>query len=140
MSASNIERFDQLAGRIFADLYEAFPLPKTLSDISHGEKGLDPVFNAEFFFVATVRWLASSGYVTHGKQDNRFVFEDCVLTAKGLEVLKATPDSLTESSIGSQLQDAAKSGLVDSVKTLVGKALAIGAAKGYTAAAAWISS
>ncbi|MOA26170.1 hypothetical protein D3C78_1469440 [compost metagenome] len=52
----------------------------------------------------------------------------CTLTAKGLEVLKATPASLqTGPSLGEQLVDASKSGTKELVRGAVGEALSLGA-------------
>jgi hypothetical protein len=149
--ASNIERFDLVTGAVFAFLYESFPEPVILDPIHYLEQiapdGQDPdvreeqKFGAIEFFGHTIHWLARTGYLTHDTRirSDLSIFEDCVLTAKGLEVLKALPDSITGKTLGSQLQDAAKNGLMDSVKSLTGKALGIGASMSYNAAAAWVS-
>jgi len=57
---------------------------------------------------------------------NPYVFEDCVLTAKGLEALKSTPSSISGKSLGQSLQDAAKAGAIESVKKLSGQVLSVG--------------
>lgn len=136
MTSTNIERFDQLTGRVFADLYAAFPIPKTLSDISYANASSteadesEQEVNPEFanLFVYTVRWLAASEYLTHSVQmmSSPYVFEDCVLTAKGLEALKATPASIGGKSLGQSLQDAAKTGAMDALKKLSGQVLSVG--------------
>jgi len=149
--ASNMERFDLLTGAVFAELYESFPEPVILDPYHYLQQiapdGQDQdvqseqAFGAIEFFGHTIHWLARTGYLTHNTKirSDLSVFEDCVLTAKGLEVLKALPDSITGKTLGSQLQDAAKNGLLDSVKSLTGKALGIGASMSYSAAATWIS-
>lgn len=149
--ASNMERFDLLTGAVFARLYESFPEPVTLEPYPFLEQiapeGQDheaqrvQSFNAIEFFGYTINWLEQTGYLTHSPQmrADLSIFDGCILTAKGLEVLKALPDSITGKTLGSQLQDAAKNGLLDSVKSLTGKALGIGASMSYSAAAAWIS-
>lgn len=149
--ASNMERFDALTGAVFVALYESFPEPVILAPrpfLKHiAPDGQDKVaqgeqaFGAIEFFGHTIDWLARTGYLTHRTQtqSDLSVFEGCVLTAKGLEVLKAVPDSITGKTLGSQLQDAAKNGLLESVKSLTGKALGIGASMSYSAAATWIS-
>jgi hypothetical protein len=137
--ASNMERFDQLTGAVFARLYEAFPEPISLdafpflsnivpSDQDEGTQ-YEQAFGAPEFFVYTVRWLAETGYLTHRKQSENIplTFEDCVLTAKGLEVLKSVPASIsTSNSIGQSLQEAAKTGSLDAIKKLAGEALSTG--------------
>lgn len=136
MSTSNIERFDQLTGRIFADLYEVFPMPRTLSDRSYssiieqdeqaadGKQSSDP----GQFFTATIIWLVTSGYITtfQASLNGRYTYDGCVLTAKGLEVLKSTPSSLGGKSFGQSLQEAAKQGSIETIKKITGEALSVG--------------
>lgn len=137
--SSNIERFDQLTGAVFARLYEAFPEPVVLdaypflAEIVPAGQDEDAeseqAFGAPEFFFHTLHWLAETGYLTHRKQlqSSPLTFEECVLTAKGLEVLKAVPKSIGSSkSIGQSLQEAAKKGAMDSVKKLAGEALSAG--------------
>jgi len=136
MSTSNIERFDQLTGRIFADLYEAFPMPRTLSDRSYssiiepdqpatdGKQSSDP----GQFFTATITWLVNSGYITtfQARLNGRFTYDGCVLTAKGLEVLKSIPSSVGGKSFGQSLQEAAKAGSKEALKKITGEVLSFG--------------
>lgn len=136
---NNMERFDRLTGAVFARLYESFPEPVTLdaqpflhsivaADQDQATQ-CDQAFNAPEFFSCTLRWLAGTGYFTHGSQGEQspYTFTECVLTAKGLEVLKAVPTSIkTQQSIGQSLQDAAKRGAIDSIKKLTGEALSTG--------------
>lgn len=148
--ASNMERFDLLTGALFARLYESFPEPVTLEPRPFlnqiAPEGQDheaqrvQSFNAIEFFGYTINWLAQTGYLTHASQTQAelSIFDGCVLTAKGLEVLKALPDSVTGKTLGSQLQDAAKNGVLDSVKSLTGKALGLGASMSYSAAKTWM--
>lgn len=57
-------------------------------------------------FSATVQWLSDSGYLKFGRASSYESFDQVVLTAKGLEVLKCTPSSIDGSlSIGEKLQD-----------------------------------
>lgn len=152
MAESNIDEFDRAVGLILADLYQSFPI-RTLVEPSITEDNAksDPTiegweqryYHEIAIFKFTMSWLIQAGYIWAEKQDDiselSGVFEGCVLSAKGLEVLK-TPDSLTGTSIGAQLQDAAKEGVLSSVKSLTGKALGIGAQMGYAAAATWVNS
>jgi hypothetical protein len=151
LTTSNIDRFDQLAGKVFALLYESFPMTVSLTaepftaiiavEPAETIEGHQQVFDTDEFFAASITWLAQSGYMAFTAQGIMpATFHQCTLTAKGLEVLKAIPDSLTGRSIGSQLQDAAKAGLLESVKSLTGKALGIGATMGYAAVTTWASS
>ena len=149
--ASNMERFDLLTGAVFAELFESFPEPVLLDpyaflsqmapDGQEEDVQREQAYTAIEFFGHTIDWLARTGYLTHSLQTQRelSLFENCVLTAKGLEVLKALPDSITGKTLGSQLQDAAKAGLLDSIKSLTGKALGVGASMTYAAAASWIA-
>lgn len=135
MTASNIKRFDELTGQILSVLYESFPVPRVLllkdlipDGISFDERiGFDvPNENGEFLF-ACIDWLTESGYLRFKDKVQATGYTECVLTAKGLEVLKATPDSLsTESSLGEQLVDASKTGAKSLIGDLAGQALSIG--------------
>lgn len=135
MAVSNIEKFDDIASRIFAELYQSFPLPKTLStdDYLDNETQWDETFQEEFLidcgelFAATVTWLMNAGYFTavFSRSDQ---VEGAVLTAKGLEVLRAFPSSLQSGpSIGERLAGAAKAGGAETMRGLLSEALGIGA-------------
>ncbi|MFQ1753526.1 hypothetical protein ACK4A1_01535 [Aeromonas veronii] len=130
---SNIEKFDDIAAKTFAILYERFPLPcyiavehftegrPILEDIAHG--GQMPTDEVKLID-ATFVWLVDAGYI-NGKM-NRFIgLSQAVLTAKGLETLKATPDSLT-TSIGERLKEAVKQDGREITRSLVSQALSIG--------------
>ena len=135
MAVSNIEMFDEITGKIFATLYQRFPMPVYLKTESFvdaamqfSEKhGMDlPTPEAEFF-IATAKWLIDAGYMT-GKTYPCLYVENAVLTAKGLEVLKAIPDSVSsKASIGEQLANTAKEEGREALRGLVGQALGIGA-------------
>jgi len=143
---TNIERFDQLTGQIFAELYEAFPMTVDLIDEAftdvivvappETEEGMDQLMTRDEFFSATLLWLINSGYVSVyedvSKKHNLFL--GCTLTAKALEALKATPSTLTGESIGASLQAAAKGGMVDAIKSLTNDALSKGLALASRAA------
>lgn len=134
MAVSNIEKFDDITGKIFAELYQSFPVPQTLmtedfvgSVLRYNEKyGTElPTDDAEFFF-ATATWLMHAGYITGTPRPPSYVTE-AVLSAKGLEVLKAVPKSVTsKSSIGEQLAVSAKEGGKEAARGLVSEAFSIG--------------
>lgn len=150
MAQENIERFDRNVGMIFAELYKSFPqrIPmdvnvarSTREEDFHPDQ-LDEYFADVAFFEATMNWLIEAGNIWCRPPSDlpTSVFFDCCLSIKGLESLKAIPDALTGESLGSQLQSAAKSGLLDTVKSLSGKALSVGATMGYSAVTAWTAS
>lgn len=152
MAESNIDEFDNAVGLILAKLYHSFPMRIIVEPmISEDPSALDPTFEGwdkRYFhqlaiFKFTMSWLIQAGYIWSEKQDGidelAGIFKECVLSAKGLEVLK-TPDSLNGASIGTQLQDAARDGVLSSVKSLTEKALGIGAQMSISAASAWAGS
>lgn len=135
MAVSNIDTFNDLTGRILADLYLQFPLPHYLPAgkyvepaETYSEKlGMDMPSKEAEFFIATAEWLIRAGYLSGSVVPYSSV-QDAVLTAKGLEVLNATPDSLnTGPSLGTRLADAAKEGGKETMRGLVTEALGIGA-------------
>lgn len=132
---SNINKFDEYAGRVLGMLYESFPVPIDVNvgdalgfpDMYHGT-GIPPEMSADAHIAAcSVSWLADTGYIkmSGGNSDEFF---DLTLTEKGLEVLKAVPDSLTQQSspLGKQIATAAKSGAKETLRSLVNQALAVG--------------
>lgn len=137
MTASNIEKFDAIAGQTFALLYEAFPNPIALPLVKYTGEGL--VFEVDGFtgseltpqaelVMASLVWLVDSGYIratVHQKSG----LAQAVLTAKGLETLKVIPDSLT-TPLGERLKDAVKQGGVEIIRTLVSQAFSVGATIG----------
>ncbi len=134
MAVSNIEKFDDITGKIFAELYQSFPLPQLLLPSSFVENAMQfderygtevPTDDAEFF-IATAEWLMHAGYITC-KPCRYIRIDDAVLTAKGLEVLKAIPKSVTStSSIGEQLAASAKEGGKEVTRGLVSEAFGLG--------------
>jgi hypothetical protein len=135
MAVSNIEKFDDIAGRILAELYERFPVATVLSTEDFMDSGThwDDTLGMEVldddgtFFISTATWLINAGYLS-GSPFQKLFIENAVLTAKGLEVLKAIPDSLKGgASIGERLADAAKEGGKETMRGLVTEALGLGA-------------
>ncbi|WP_433770875.1 hypothetical protein [Pseudomonas putida] len=134
MTVSNIEMFDDITGKIFAALYQSFPMPSYLSvddfvdsATKFSEKhGMEISTPEAAFFIATAEWLIDAGYLTGTTYPDLYV-EKAVLTAKGLEVLKAIPDSVSsKASIGEQLANTAKEEGREAFRGLVGQALSIG--------------
>jgi len=135
MAVSNIDQFNEITGLVLAELYAKFPVPKSLIP----EKFVEPATrwcdfmcadipseDAEFF-IATVRWLESTGYLTF-KDCTQYYAQDVVLTAAGLEVLKASPSSLDKGpSFGQSITNAAKEGGKETLRATVSELLGLGA-------------
>ncbi len=83
----------------------------------------NPTKECEIAF-CTVKWLHQTGYIIATPHPYEF-FSDAVLTAKGLELLKLTPDAL-KSSLGDRLMDACKKGASESIASLSSTALTSG--------------
>ncbi|WP_409284307.1 hypothetical protein [Pseudomonas protegens] len=153
MSDSNIERFDEITGKVFAHLYQSFPIPTSMGAEFVGVKisstTLTPHIGAPSggiydlsveerktfdIFIHSVNWLAKAGYIDVSDRLHT-TFYGVTLTAKGLEVLKATPSSLDSApSIGQQLITAAKGGFAEQLQSLTSSALKRGIALAVTAA------
>jgi len=136
MITSNIERFDHVAGRVFGHLYEHFPVPCYITaklvfdEVTTFDEHLGmeiPNESAEFF-AACVSWLHRAGYIEYREWNHALAsFSQVILTAKGLEVLKALPASLQASqSIGEHLMEASKTGSTEVFKSAVAEALSLG--------------
>lgn len=131
----NIKKFNEITGIVLASLYESFPVRKTFTvERLFPETILDPFdepsINHDAIFVTeTVSWLIEHGYISANIQYG-CSFSDAVLTAKGLELLKLTPNSL-ESSFGEQLLEATKSGVKDTIVNISSSVLTSGAALLY---------
>lgn len=139
---SNIERFDRTVVLVLAELYARFPVRKALvaskfmltddgqiaeALSSREEAELDSretYFERKQFAFECMHWLVETGYL-HGEPKADDGIADAVLTAKGLEVLKATPDSLQES-LGERMQEAAKSGMGETARVLIGQVVSLG--------------
>ena len=98
LDMSNIDRFNECSTRLFATLYENFPLKVRLDYHAwlQGEPAGDGArVDLDDFSLcqATVEWLDEAGYITVKHYTARFA-DGVSLAAKGLEVLKAVPSSL----------------------------------------------
>jgi hypothetical protein len=134
MAVSNIDQFNEITGLVLVELYSKFPLPISLLPedfVSPATRWCDfmcadiPNEKAEFF-IATVRWLESSGYLNF-KDCTQYYAQDVVLTAAGLEVLKASPVSLEKGpSFGQSITTAAKEGGKEALRATVSELIAFG--------------
>ena len=132
MARSNIERFDEITAQTLAKLYENFPVPIALTVGQFGveiteENWDDPqaLSDAEFV-VSTHRWLCDAGYINLGDVRPPIGVFDAVLTAKGLEVLKAIPGSIGGQTIGDRLIEGVKAGGKEIAKEALKEALSYG--------------
>lgn len=143
MTATNIDHFNEITGQVFAHLYQSFPLPVLLrpemlgiTEHEGGEYspevgealGIEPQSEEEVLFKHSVSWLIQTGYLTANKlQPDGCLFGQARLTAKGLEVLNATPVSLAgKEPLGAQLAAASKSGGKELLRTITSEVLGIG--------------
>jgi len=133
---SNIELFDEYTARILAMLYEAFPIRIALDAVEMSGAEIDDFGvplgalgkRSKSFEVcfATTQWLIDAGYIDH-QGDNGYCFGGCVLTARGLEVLKSVPDSIQrKESIGEKIVCLIRSGSVDVAKEAAKAAISAG--------------
>lgn len=123
---SNIEKFNEIAAKTFAILYEEFPVPRPLHfgedfQVSNYQAFADSpeshrdVRNEVRFLEWSIIWLKDAGYISY-KDNSPFVgFSGVVLTAKGFEVLNAVPESLTKKPAGLFLKEAVKDGVSKSI-------------------------
>lgn len=148
MTTSNIDRFDEITGKVLGELYQQFPVPVNLSADKFVQPatrycehvGADVPSKEAEFFIASILWLAAADYLRLERHCYG-IAQAVVLTAKGLEALKAVPKSLDGSlSIGEQLVKAAKSGVAEQVRDLTNNVLKRGYALAATTAAEIINS
>ncbi len=126
----NMDLFNQYSAEIFSMLYLAFPEPIGLDALSiSGHQEIDENGSPEKeakICKATIQWLADTGYLSF-QDEYQYGAGDAVLTAKGLEVLKAVPGSLKNGgSIGDKIVTTLKGGAKETATALVKTALTEG--------------
>lgn len=120
----NIELFDYYAGIIFSELIDEFPLPKDIkaADIVKNDIHIDEANKHVAIVYYTCLWLKENGFVN---LDNSFssqkMVSNVILTAKGLEILKQTPQSIDGKSLGDNLKAAVQTGKDEFIKQAVNK-------------------
>ena len=136
----NIELFDEYTARILSRLYERFPV-KCALDVRQitGHTDTDEFGavvspdgraskEAEIAY-ATIEWLAETGHLRVGDAHPPVLFRSCVLSAQGLELLKATPRSVrVTESLGDKLVRLVSEGSMDLAKDAVRAAIAMAGA------------
>lgn len=129
---NNIQKFDEITGEIFSQLYLSFPKPKSigyLDLVGLTEDDIDEFggMPEEAEFCRDVAsWLVEAGYIWC-ESENQLHLTWARLTPKALEVLKMAPQSLTGNEpLGQRIAGAAKDGSKELLKNLVGVALSEG--------------
>ena len=135
--ARNIELFDEYAARILSRLYERFPVkcPLDAREIT-GHTDTDEygaivapdgrVSKEAGVAYATIEWLAETGYLRADDAHPPYGYGSCVLSARGLELLKATPQSVrVTETLGDKLVRLVAEGSMELAKDAVRAAIAI---------------
>lgn len=140
MAKTNIERFDEISADILAHLYQAFPVPISVTPKVSGlteqkVTSYDPVSEIAVtsgardpeteFFQETLAWLAMSGFIL--RRNHHGIQAEYVLTSHGLQTLKHVPKpSLGNETLGDKLSTAAKSGAAGAAKEVMTQVISIG--------------
>lgn len=130
---TNIELFNGITGKVFANLYEKFPfeeeieLNSLLSDFIE-PNDFDEKLDLSETAAATVKWLERADYIWLKDPLNTTGKFTATLTPKALKVLKETPDIIEPtSSIGEKIVEFAKEqfgeGLNQLVKTVIAESV-----------------
>ena len=127
MGLKNIELFDLYTGKILAKLYENFPLKIEVDvcdmlKLEIDQQNMTVPKECEIFN-DTMEWLKESGFIYY-EEKGMYSFHRVVLSAVGLETLKATPSSIKErDGIGEKIRDAVIRGKNEAIRTGVRLAL-----------------
>lgn len=116
--ASNIDTFDTAVATILAHLYETFPRLVVVDTYRLADSADSEIRDA---FAGTLIFLQREGFLTYStRAGSGGQFSGVALTAKGLELLRATPQSLrSKAPLGEQLREGLKSTGKEAAKGLV---------------------
>lgn len=136
----NMQRFNTIAARLLADLYDVFPEPIDVEYDKFGaavtplDAGPGELVAYQSLVGSAVSWLAAEGFIRQ-REENRVYGGalDLQLTMRGLTVLGYIPASVQDAPKQEALVDRLKSALSSAgkdaagevIKTLVGKAFEI---------------
>lgn len=132
----NIDLFNEYAAIILSQLYESFPVKTEVSafqvsGMTRQEfRRLRSIERADpqrmVVACSTIEWLLESDYIRGCRFVHR-TFEHCVLTDKGLRVLRSTPESLQKprEPFGESLIRLVQEGSMDAAKGLVTRLLTL---------------
>ncbi|HHL0959057.1 TPA: hypothetical protein ACQVH3_003810 [Serratia marcescens] len=119
----NLELFNETVGKTFAFLYENFPVEKSISLEKLFELKRLEIGSADFKVAEekrdicyySIKWLIDAGYIS--AEPRPFSgFASAVLTARGVELLKIRPETLSDS-FGDSLLKLTSAGLIGGVKS-----------------------
>ena len=134
----NIDIFNKYTGEILKLLYENFPVcyDLNISDIINNTsiKTTYAQDKIELICSETVYWLRDSGFITFAQPQEKLhsimryeatpQFMCVILTAKGLEILKQTPDSIKpKETLGDKLVEAVSKNASTVVSDIVSTAI-----------------
>ena len=125
-SKTNIDAFNHAAAIVFAVLYESFPVPAGLQYGDNSEFAEGPTREV---YEGTVEWLEAEGYIRIQKTlkalgHQSSIYHNAILTTRGLEVLRAVPESVKEKTpLGERISKALKDGGKDLIAGLIKEAL-----------------
>jgi hypothetical protein len=137
MTNSNLDKFNEMTGKILAALYEKFPATVNLAvedfvdgiPVTRDSRGLHLYkFNGDAkIFIGLVNWLGAEGYLRYSGSSMDTFFE-ATLTSKSLSILDAAPESLKVNvPLGMRLSTAAKSGATETLKSVAREVFVAGA-------------
>ena len=132
----NLDLFNEYVAIILSQLYESFPVKTEISAFQisgmtteefsriRSTEGAEP--QRMEVACSTIEWLLESDYIRGCRFVHR-VFEHCVLTDKGLRVLRSTPESLQKPKepFGESLIRLVKEGSMDAAKGIVTRLLTL---------------
>ena len=122
-----MEKFNQLVGLIFGNMYKDFPepvalLPELYLQVLPIELSEDEACNFPNYFESTINWLQNHGYIFITQDMSSFdgpAFEG-TLSEKGLVALRKIPDSIEgTASLGDRLVDFSKEKASGAVSALI---------------------
>lgn len=119
---SNIEKFNEVAAKTFALLYESFPVGRELNfdsdfhidqyeEFFQSQKDYPAVGQEIEFHEQTIQWLAKAGYLFFRHYNYPEAITGAVLSAIGFDILNSAPLALTSGqTLGTFLIEAVKAG------------------------------
>ena len=129
---NNIELFNGITGKVFAELYQSFPVEAEINLTGYLEDfiAVDDYEGAWEFpemTKATIKWLDKAGYIWLTSPQSYGGSYKATLTPKGLEILKQTPNSIEPtSSIGEKIVEFSKNKFSDGMNEIVKTAISEG--------------
>lgn len=112
---TQMEVFERTAANIFAHLYEEFPVKVHLEAVNliPRPKDFQHGFDAEEICLSTLEFLHSEGFIECGPINRHLNHvENVRLTLKGLVTLKKVPKELGGKTIGDEIVNIVKGGVI----------------------------